>query len=113
MDDNNGTTTVLIHTNKGKNAINDIDLDIRIIEINEEEALKYDGKKILHSASDNSNKEQYFKAMNEYGYMYAQNKYAKATLKEILITILKRTILKNNFFKRILKKVRDNKLNGR
>lgn len=113
MDDNNGTTTVLIHTNKGKNAINDINLDIKIIEINEKEAIKYDGKKILHSAPYNNNKEQYFKAMNEFGYMYAQNKYAKDTLKEVLITILKRTILKNKFFQRILKKVRDNKLNGR
>lgn len=111
MDDNKGTTTVLIHTEKGKKAIDNINVDIKIVEIDEEESIKYDGKKILHSASYNNNKDKYFKAMNEFGYIYAQNKYAKDTPKEKLITILKRTILKNKFFKNILKILRDKKRN--
>lgn len=109
MDDNKGTTTVLIHTSKGMKAINDINTDIKIIEIDRGKSIKYDGKKLLNSAKYNDNQENYFNAMNKLGYRYAQNKYAKDTLKEKIVTFLKRTILKNKFFQGILKKFRDNR----
>ncbi len=103
MDDNLGTTGVYIHTEKGMNLFTEIKKNINVIQIDSNLAVQYDGKKMIYSAHKNSIREKFFKKLNDTGYMEAIDKYVHITVKEKIITLIKRILNKSTVFNNFLK----------
>ena len=103
MDDNLGTTGVYIHTEKGMKLFTEIKENINVIQIDSNLAVKYDGKKMINSAPKNSVRENFFKKFNDTGYIESIDKYAHITVKEKIITLIKRILNKSTVFNTFLK----------
>ena len=103
MDDNLGTTGVYIHTEKGMKLFTEIKENINVIQIDSNLAVKYDGKKMINSAPKNSVRENFFKKLNDTGYIESIDKYAHITVKEKIITLIKRILNKSTVFNTFLK----------
>lgn len=107
LDDNKGTSVVYVHSEQGENLIKLVAEKGSIFEINRDEAINLDGKKMLNNVEIS---EQFAYFWNDYSkmeYGKLMRKYLPETLKQRLINIVKPIIKNNSYLKDLLGKLRN------
>ena len=88
MDDNKGTSLLLIHSQKGKNLITQLESSIKIKEVSIEDAVRFNPS-IIKSAQIPKNRNEFFKELNK---KYKLNYVVEKLLKGSLLTRLKNKV---------------------
>ncbi len=111
MDDDKGTTRVLIHTEKGTEIFNRISDKIKFAEI-EPDLLVKNVKEMSSSVSENPRRDEFFKDLNSLGFEVVMKKYFSNGIKskaEKYIRIICYKLKIYNLIKDLAKKVIKNK----
>ena len=106
MDDNLGTTSVYVHSPKGSMLLDMIKNQVNISQIDTQQEIKLDGRKINESVQKNPNSIIFFNDARTLPYDVLVKKWVPDSKKEILVTIIKRHAKNLPFFKKMIKKVR-------
>ena len=106
MDDNLGTTSVYVHSPKGSMLLDMIKNQVNISQIDTQQEIKLDGRKINESVQKNPNSIIFFNDARTLPYDVLVKKWVPDSKKEMLVTIIKRHAKNLPFFKKIIKKVR-------
>lgn len=106
MDDNLGTTSVYVHSPKGSMLLDMIKNQVNISQIDTQQEIKLDGRKINESAQKNPNSIIFFNDARTLPYDVLVKKWVPDSKKEMLVTIIKRHAKNLPFFKKMIKKVR-------
>lgn len=106
MDDNLGTTSVYVHSPKGSMLLDMIKNQVNISQIDTQQEIKLDGRKINESVQKNPNSIIFFNDARTLPYDVLVKKWVPDSKKEMLVTIIKRHAKKLPFFKKMIKKVR-------
>lgn len=106
MDDNLGTTSVYVHSPKGSMLLDMIKNQVNISQIDTQQEIKLDGKKINESVQKNPNSIIFFNDARTLPYDVLVKKWVPDSKKEMLVTIIKRHAKNLPFFKKMIKKVR-------
>lgn len=106
MDDNLGTTSVYVHSPKGSMLLDMIKNQVNISQIDTQQEIKLDGKKINESVQKNPNSIIFFNDARTLPYDVLVKKWVPDSKKEMLVTIIKRHAKNLPFFKKLIKKVR-------
>lgn len=106
MDDNLGTTSVYVHSPKGSMLIDMIKNQVNISQIDTQQEIKLDGRKINESVQKNPNSIIFFNDARTLPYDVLVKKWVPDSKKEMLVTIIKRHAKNLPFFKKMIKKVR-------
>ena len=106
MDDNLGTTSVYVHSPKGSMLLDMIKNQVNISQIDAQQEIKLDGRKINESVQKNPNSIIFFNDARTLPYDVLVKKWVPDSKKEMLVTIIKRHAKNLPFFKKMIKKVR-------
>lgn len=106
MDDNMGTTSVYVHSPKGSMLLDMIKNQVNISQIDTQQEIKLDGRKINESVQKNPNSIIFFNDARTLPYDVLVKKWVPDSKKEMLVTIIKRHAKNLPFFKKMIKKVR-------
>lgn len=106
MDDNLGTTSVYVHSPKGSMLLDMIKNQVNISQIDTQQEIKLDGRKINESVQKNLNSIIFFNDARTLPYDVLVKKWVPDSKKEMLVTIIKRHAKNLPFFKKMIKKVR-------
>ena len=106
MDDNLGTTSVYVHSPKGSMLLDMIKNQVNISQIDTQQEIKLDGRKINESVQKNPNSIIFFNDARTFPYDVLVKKWVPDSKKEMLVTIIKRHAKNLPFFKKMIKKVR-------
>ena len=106
MDDNLGTTSVYVHSPKGSMLLDMIKNRVNISQIDTQQEIKLDGRKINESVQKNPNSIIFFNDARTLPYDVLVKKWVPDSKKEMLVTIIKRHAKNLPFFKKMIKKVR-------
>ena len=106
MDDNLGTTIVYVHSPKGSMLLDMIKNQVNISQIDTQQEIKLDGRKINESVQKNPNSIIFFNDARTLPYDVLVKKWVPDSKKEMLVTIIKRHAKNLPFFKKMIKKVR-------
>lgn len=106
MDDNLGTTSVYVHSPKGSMLLDMIKNQVKISQIDTQQEIKLDGRKINESVQKNPNSIIFFNDARTLPYDVLVKKWVPDSKKEMLVTIIKRHAKNLPFFKKMIKKVR-------
>lgn len=106
MDDNLGTTSVYVHSPKGSMLLDMIKNQVNISQIDTQQEIKLDGRKINESVQKNPNSIIFFNDARTLPYDVLVKKWVPDSKKEMLVTIIKRRAKNLPFFKKMIKKVR-------
>lgn len=106
MDDNLGTTSVYVHSPKGSMLLDMIKNQVNISQIDNQQEIKLDGRKINESVQKNPNSIIFFNDARTLPYDVLVKKWVPDSKKEMLVTIIKRHAKNLPFFKKMIKKVR-------
>ena len=106
MDDNLGTTGVYVHSPKGNMLLDMIKDRVNILQIDTQQEIKLDGRKINESVQKNPNRDAFFKDASTLSYDVLVKKWVPDSNKEMLVTIIKRYAKNLPFFKKLIKKFR-------
>ena len=106
MDDNLGTTSVYVHSPKGSMLLDMIKNQVNISQIDTQQEIKLDGRKINESVQKNPNSIVFFNDARTLPYDVLVKKWVPDSKKEMLVTIIKRHAKNLPFFKKMIKKVR-------
>lgn len=106
MDDNLGTTSVYVHSPKGSMLLDMIKNQVDISQIDTQQEIKLDGRKINESVQKNPNSIIFFNDARTLPYDVLVKKWVPDSKKEMLVTIIKRHAKNLPFFKKMIKKVR-------
>lgn len=106
MDDNLGTTSVYVHSPKGSMLLDMIKNQVNISQIDTQQEIKLDGRKINESVQKNPNSIIFFNDARTLPYDVLVKKWVPDSKKEMLVTIIKRHAKNLPFFKKRIKKVR-------
>ena len=106
MDDNLGTTSVYVHSPKGSMLLDMIKNQVNISQIDTQQEIKLDGRKINESVQKNPNSIIFFNDARTLPYDVLVKKWVPDSKKEMLVTIIKRHAKNLLFFKKMIKKVR-------
>ena len=106
MDDNLGTTSVYVHSPKGSMLLDMIKNQVNISQIDTQQEIKLDGRKINESVQKNPNSIIFFNDARTLPYDVLVKKCVPDSKKEMLVTIIKRHAKNLPFFKKMIKKVR-------
>ena len=106
MDDNLGTTSVYVHSPKGSMLLDKIKNQVNISQIDTQQEIKLDGRKINESVQKNPNSIIFFNDARTLPYDVLVKKWVPDSKKEMLVTIIKRHAKNLPFFKKMIKKVR-------
>ena len=106
MDDNLGTTSVYVHSPKGSMLLDMIKNQVNISQIDTQQEIKLDGRKINESVQKNPNSIIFFNDARTLQYDVLVKKWVPDSKKEMLVTIIKRHAKNLPFFKKMIKKVR-------
>lgn len=106
MDDNLGTTSVYVHSPKGSMLLDMIKNQVNISQIDTQQEIKLDGRKINESVQKNPNSVIFFNDARTLPYDVLVKKWVPDSKKEMLVTIIKRHAKNLPFFKKMIKKVR-------
>ena len=106
MDDNWGTTSVYVHSYKGSILLDMIKNQVNIAQIDTQQEIRLDGRKIYESVQKNPNSTLFFKDACTLPYDVLVKKWVPDSKKEMLITVIKRHAKNLPFFKNFIKKVR-------
>ena len=106
MDDNLGTTSVYVHSPKGSMLLDMIKNQVNISQIDTQQEIKLDGRKINESVQKNPNSIIFFNDARTLPYDVLVKKWVPDSKKEMLVTIIKRHAKNLPFFKKMIKKVR-------
>lgn len=106
MDDNLGTTSVYVHSPKGSMLLDMIKNQVNISQIDTQQEIKLDGRKINESVQKNPNSIIFFNDARILPYDVLVKKWVPDSKKEMLVTIIKRHAKNLPFFKKMIKKVR-------
>ena len=106
MDDNLGTTSVYVHSPKGSMLLDMIKNQVNISQIDTQQEIKLDGRKINESVQKNPNSIIFFNDARTLPYDVLVKKWVPDSKKEMLVTIIKRHAKNIPFFKKMIKKVR-------
>lgn len=107
MDDDRGTTMVLLHTEKGENLFNETKPFIRFNKADVEKAIKLDGIMATQCTVPNPQREQFFKDAQDIPFEQLIKKYFPLSIKKQCIQWLKPVIYKLgilNHLKRFISK---------
>lgn len=106
MDDNLGTTSVYVHSPKGSMLLDMIKNQVNISQIDTQQEIKLDGRKINESVQKNPNSIIFFNDARTLPYDVLVKKWVPDSKREMLVTIIKRHAKNLPFFKKMIKKVR-------
>lgn len=106
MDDNLGTTSVYVHSPKGSMLLDMIKNQVNISQIDTQQEIKLDGRKINESVQKNPNSIIFFNDARTLPYDVLVKKWVPDSKKEMLVTMIKRHAKNLPFFKKMIKKVR-------
>ena len=106
MDDNLGTTSVYVHSPKGSMLLDMIKNQVNISQIDTQQEIKLDGRKIKRICTENPNSIIFFNDARTLPYDVLVKKWVPDSKKEMLVTIIKRHAKNLPFFKKMIKKVR-------
>lgn len=106
MDDNLGTTSVYVHSPKGSMLLDMIKNQVNISQIDTQQEINLDGRKINESVQKNPNSIIFFNDARTLPYDVLVKKWVPDSKKEMLVTIIKRHAKNLPFFKKMIKKVR-------
>ena len=106
MDDNLGTTSVYVHSPKGSMLLDMIKNQVNISQIDTQQEIKLDGRKINESVQKNPNSIIFFNDARTLPYDVLVKKWVPDSKKEMLVTIIKTHAKNIPFFKKMIKKVR-------
>ena len=106
MDDNLGTTSVYVHSPKGSMLLDMIKNQVNISQIDTQQEIKLDGRKINESVQKNPNSIIFFNDARTLPYDVLVKKWVPDSKKEMLVTIIKSHAKNLPFFKKMIKKVR-------
>lgn len=106
MDDNLGTTSVYVHSPKGSMLLDMIKNQVNISQIDTQQEIKLDGRKINECVQKNPNSIIFFNDARTLPYDVLVKKWVPDSKKEMLVTIIKRHAKNLPFFKKMIKKVR-------
>ena len=106
MDDILGTTSVYVHSPKGSMLLDMIKNQVNISQIDTQQEIKLDGRKINESVQKNPNSIIFFNDARTLPYDVLVKKWVPDSKKEMLVTIIKRHAKNLPFFKKMIKKVR-------
>jgi coenzyme F420-reducing hydrogenase beta subunit len=106
MDDNLGTTSVYVHSPKGSMLLDMIKNQVNISQIDTQQEIKLDGRKINESVQKNPNSIIFFNDARTLPYDVLVKKWVPDSKKEMLVTIIKRHAKNLPFLKKMIKKVR-------
>lgn len=106
MDDNLGTTSVYVHSPKGSMLLDMIKNQVNISQIDTQQEIRLDGRKINESVQKNPNSIIFFNDARTLPYDVLVKKWVPDSKKEMLVTIIKRHAKNLPFFKKMIKKVR-------
>lgn len=106
MDDNLGTTSVYVHSPKGSMLLDMIKNQVNISQIDTQQEIKLDGRKINESVQKNPNSIIFFNDARTLPYDVLVKKWVPDSKKEMLVTIIKRHAKTFFFLKKMIKKVR-------
>ena len=107
VDDDLGYTNIIIHSSNGKRIFNKISEKLEIYKVDIDKQIEYDGIMVEHSAKPNSNRESYYKELDEEKLEKHIKKFIPVTRKDYLIEKIKffmYNIGVLNFLKKILKR---------
>ena len=82
MDDDKGTTNVLVHTEKGKHIFNEIKNKVNYCYIDVNEAISLDGKMVLNSATPNEHRDEFFNDLDDLSLKELMNKFFPMSIKD-------------------------------
>ena len=89
MDDDRGTTMVLLHTDKGKNIFDETKPLIRFCKADLDKAIELDGVMATQCTIPNPQREQFFKDAHDLTFEQLINKYYPLSIKKRCIQCLK------------------------
>lgn len=102
MDDNIGTTRVLIHSSKGRNIFENIKNNFRYIEVPTEDAVR-GSKEMILSTDFNINRKEFFKDFNSIDMERLFNKYFPINTKTKMEKFFRIKLINMPFYKKIKK----------
>ena len=105
MDDNIGTTRLLVHSNKGKKVLESIKKDLEYMAI-DSTLLISDSKELVKSTKTNNNRTNFFQDLANLDYQSVNKKYLPNTLKTIFERIARRRLVNFKSYKLIKKTVK-------
>jgi hypothetical protein len=89
MDDDKGTTMVLLHSEKGKNVFEKVKPQLRHCSANVEKAIELDGVMAINNTTPNLCREQFFEDMDKLDMPQLIDKYFPLSIKKRLVFLLK------------------------
>lgn len=101
MDDDKGTTNVLVHTEKGKNIFDEVKDRLNYCYVDCNKAISLDGEMILNSAYPNKRRDEFFDDLDDLYLIDLVNKYLPITKKDKLKSIVKPILYNIGILKRI------------
>lgn len=101
MDDNLGTTSVYVHSPKGSMLLDMIKNQVNISQIDTQQEIKLDGRKINESVQKNPNSIIFFNDARTLPYDVLVKKWVPDSKKEMLVTIIKRHAKNLPFLKKV------------
>lgn len=82
MDDDKGTTNVLVHTEKGKNIFAEISDQVNYCYVDVNKAISLDGKMVLNSATPNEHRDEFFNDLDDLSLKELMNKFFPMSIKD-------------------------------
>ena len=105
LDDDKGTSRMLINTNKGKRIFEEIKEDFDYLKV-DVDSLTHNVKEMLYSVSLPSNRKNFFKEINDYSEEEFFNKYFSINFKTKIEKCIRILLIKTGLYKRIKKTVK-------
>lgn len=102
LDDNKGTTCVLIHTQKGTDLFNKIKSNFRYKEVSPDEIVK-GVKEMFESVPYSKKREPFFNDLNKLSEKELFDKYFPSSAKTIIIHHMKKFLARTNLYKKVKK----------
>lgn len=101
MDDNKGTTAVLIHSKQGEKIWNEIMPSFVASNVDAKKAVALDGDMVIASKKANPRRDEFFRDLNLFDFENVCNRYIPITKKDLLKKTLKPLLYKLGILKRI------------
>lgn len=106
MDDNIGTTSVFVHSEKGLSLLEAIQHRINVVEIPTDKAIALDGKKMLYSVKKSPYQNEFYNDIKNMDYSNVVQKWFPCSIKESIVSFAKRAFKNNKLLIMLLKKAR-------
>jgi len=106
MDDDKGTSGVLIHSERGLHILNELKKEALCQEVNFEELIRLDGSMLLKSIKYNNKRTDFFSDLDRMTVPVLIRKYTPFTLKKRLIQMVKPTLSRLGILNKLKRKMK-------